>query len=73
MSDLLSQITSPISTYATEHSVNVANMSKNIDPSNMEDVTKLRMEWQKVTMAMELQSAMMSRLEKAIDTMISKM
>lgn len=73
MTDLLTQVTQPLSKFSSETSAKIAEMSKNIDPTNMEQVTKMRQEWMKVTMSMELQSAIMSRLEKAVDTMISKM
>lgn len=73
MSDMLSEITIPLAKFRDVHSAKIEEMSKHIDPSNLQQVTELRMEWQKVTMAMELQSAVMSRLEKAIDSMIQKM
>lgn len=73
MVDMLSQLTAPLAQFSREHSAKINEMSQNIDPSNLEQVTQIRQEWMKVTMAMELQSAIMSRLEKAIDTMISKM
>ena len=73
MSDLLAQITGPISEFSTTHSARMQELSQNVDPTNLQQVTDIRMEWQKVTMAMQLQSALMSRLEKAIDSMISKM
>lgn len=73
MMDMISKIAQPLNDFTTEHNKNIASMmNKGIDPSNLKQVTELRMEWQKVTLGMELQSSLLSRLEKACETMINK-
>ena len=51
----------------------IADMSKNMDPSNVQDVMKLQMEYSKYSMEEETVAALVSSVKKMIDNITQRM
>ncbi len=51
----------------------IADMSKNMDPSNVQDVMQLQMEYSKYSMEEETVAALVSSVKKMIDNITQRM
>ena len=64
---------SGISAQVNKEEDKIADMSKNMDPSNVQDVMKLQMEYSKYSMEEETVAALVSAVKKMIDNITQRM
>ena len=62
-----------ISSQVNKEESKIADMSKNMDPSNVKDVMELQMEYSKYSMEQETMAALVSSIKKMIDNITQRM
>ena len=64
---------SGISQQVDKEETKIADMSKNMDPSNVQDVMQLQMEYSKYSMEEETVAALVSAIKKMVDNITQRM
>ena len=62
-----------IATHVSDEEKTIDDMSKNMDPSNVQDVMKLQMEYSKYSMEEETVAALVSAIKKMVDNITQRM
>lgn len=62
-----------ITAAANQEEQKISDMAKNMDPSNVQDVMKLQMEYSKYSMEEETMAALVSSIKKMIDNITQRM
>ena len=61
-----------IATHLSDEEKSIDDMSKNMDPSNVQDVMKLQMEYSKYSMEEETTAALVSAIKKMVDNITQR-
>ena len=64
---------SGIATQVEKEEGTISDMSKNMDPSNVQDMMKLQMEYSKYSMEEETMAALVSAIKKMVDSITQRM
>ena len=64
---------SGISQEVDKEETKISDMSKNMDPSNVQDVMQLQMEYSKYSMEEETVAALVSAIKKMVDNITQRM
>ena len=62
-----------ISGHVSEEENKIADMEKNMDPSNVQDIMKLQMEYSKYSMEEETMASLVSAIKKMVDNITQRM
>ena len=62
-----------IATHVSDEEKTIDDLSKNMDPSNVQDVMKLQMEYSKYSMEEETVAALVSAIKKMVDNITQRM
>ncbi|MCY4325013.1 MAG: hypothetical protein OXC81_03190 [Betaproteobacteria bacterium] len=73
MSDLMNAITQPFTTAGSEQQADLGALAETLDVTNPEQVNEYTRQWNKYSAELMVEASTLKRLEKLLETLISKM